>query len=191
VFYSNLEIKKVVIVSEIKEKKIVVNESLFTSITSLKSEDARIVVRKKCSFERYNKIEFYYSLCQYSFEKYKRKIAEKDNKEREILAAGPLFSKHKLLHFFLNWVLVPKGSNHKQYSDFELQLMYGIKNGLKIDWPFEIKSNLVKFLSQGDLPYPIFISRLINHFDVDVTNKNVIETTIFDQRIGISSSGKL
>jgi len=54
--------------------------------------------------------------------------------------------------------------------------MYGIKNSLIIDWSFVIKSNLVKCQSHGDLPYAVFISRLINHFDIDVIDENVIET---------------
>jgi len=86
-------------------KKIVVNESLFTLITGLKSENAKIVVGEKYSFNRYNKMEFYYFLCRYSFEQYKqkkRKIAKKAKKEWEILTVGPLFSEDRLLHFFLN-----------------------------------------------------------------------------------------
>jgi len=91
--------------------------------------------------------------------------------------------------------LVPEGLNHAQYSDYELQLMYGIKNGLKIDWPFVIKSNMVKSQSSGDLssgdpPYAIFFSRFINNFNVDVIDENVLET-YHGQRINLSSLAKL
>jgi len=54
-----------------------------------------------------------------------------------------------------------------------------------------IKSNLVKCQSSSDLSYAIFISRLINHFDIDTVDENVIKIAIFDQRIGILSLGKL
>jgi len=67
-----------VIVSKVKGKKIVVNESLFTSMKSLKSEVARIVVGEKCPFKGCNKMEFYHSFCRYSFEQYNQKKKEKN-----------------------------------------------------------------------------------------------------------------
>jgi len=100
-FYCNLEIKKRV------GKNIIINASLFTSITSLKSEGARILVGEKYPFEGYNKMEIYHSLYRYSFEQYKqkkRKITEKDKRERKTLAAGLLFSEDEFVHFFINWV---------------------------------------------------------------------------------------
>jgi len=130
-------------------------------------------------------------MCRYPFEEYKkkkRKAIEKDKRERATLAL--LYPKDRLIHFYLNWILVPKGSNHAQCFDFELQLMYGIKNGLKIYWPFIIKSNMVKCQSSGDLPYAILISCLLNHFNVDI-DENVIETSFHEQRIGLSSLAKL
>jgi len=49
-----------VTISEVKGKKITITESLFTTITrGLKCEGARIMVGEKCSFLRYNKMEFY------------------------------------------------------------------------------------------------------------------------------------
>jgi len=69
--------------------------------------------------------------------------------------------------------------------------MYGIKNGLKIDWPFIIKSTMIKCQSNSDLPYAIFIFRLINNFNIDVTDENVKETSFHDHSIGLSFLNKL
>jgi len=71
VFYSNLETKRGVITSEVKGKKIAINETLFTSLIGLKHEGVKLVIGEKCPFDGYNKIEFYNSHCRHSFKQYK------------------------------------------------------------------------------------------------------------------------
>ena len=192
VFYCNLEIRNGVIYSEVKKKKIVIDDDVFEEITGLKNEGEKVISGQKCPFDGYNKMEFYNSMCRYSFEEYKqkkRKLVSK--KSLDVLGAGPLFPEDRLLHFFLNWIVIPKGSNHAQCSDFELQLMYGIKNNFQINWPFVIKNLMLKCQAQGDLAYAILISTIINHFGIDTSEENMIRTTIFDQRIGIPALAKL
>ena len=71
VFYCNLEIKNGVIYSEVKKKRIVIDDAVFEEITGLKNEGEKVISGQKCPLDGYNKIEFYNSICRYSFEEYK------------------------------------------------------------------------------------------------------------------------
>ncbi|KAF1872255.1 hypothetical protein Lal_00028161 [Lupinus albus] len=150
VFYCNMNYRKNVMTSHVKEKDIVLDIKTFSSICC--------DILMTCDITGISKEEI---------ERRKQQSLDETVKNKDILSAGYLTLEDCLVHYFLTYVILPKFSNHSQIGDIELQLMYTIK--------FNIKINLAKMImqqmwhvhcSQSPLPYAIFITKILQHFGV-------------------------
>ena len=59
--------------------------------------------------------------------------------------------------------------------DNDLQMVYGLKSGIKMNWVLMIKDIMLKShcLVDYEFPYVVLSSRFINYFNVDVSNEIV------------------
>jgi len=83
--------------------------------------------------------------------------------------AGNLTLIPRLLAYMIAWQLTPRGSNHAVLHEEDLILLYCIMNQLKVNWVSTMVEHMVKStrLSDYRFPHVIFVSKLIDYFDVD------------------------
>ncbi|KAF1866138.1 hypothetical protein Lal_00031442 [Lupinus albus] len=113
-------------------------------------------------------------------------------KNRDILSAGYLKLKERLLHYFLSCVILPKFSNHFQISDIKLQLMYAIKYNIKINWTHMIMRQMWNVCgSQSLLPYAIFITKILEHFGVSLDSETKVALNLHESMIDIEVVHKM
>ncbi|KAF1877969.1 hypothetical protein Lal_00009389 [Lupinus albus] len=128
VFYCNINLRKNHITSYVKGKEIVLDSKTFRSLCcNIPSKGDIVGFGLQCEWDNYDRKEFYYSMCRISREEIelcKQQSLGETVKNRDILSAGHLKLEDRLLHYMLNYVILPKFSNHSQISDIELQLMY-------------------------------------------------------------------
>jgi len=79
----------------------------------------------------------------------------------------------RLLAYIIAWQLTPRGSNHATLHEEELILLYCIMNQLKVNWVSTMVEHMFKSTRLPDyrFPYAIFVSKLIDYFEVDTTNE--------------------
>ncbi|KAF1883561.1 hypothetical protein Lal_00037527 [Lupinus albus] len=107
-------------------------------------------------------------------------------KNRDILSAGYLTLEDRLIHYFLSYVILPKFSNRSQISDIELQLIYGIKFNIKINWAKMIMSQMWHVRgSQSLLPYAIFITKILEHFGVSLDGETKVDLNLRESKVEI------
>ena len=75
----------------------------------------------------------------------------------------------RLLAHIIAWKLTPRGSNHVVLHEEDLILLYCIMNQLKVNWVSTMMEHMLKStrLLDNCFPYAIFISKLIDYFEVD------------------------
>ena len=87
--------------------------------------------------------------------------------------AGNLTLIPRLLAYIIAWQLTPRGSNHATLHEEDLILLYCIMNQLKVNWVSTMVEHMLKSTRLPDyrFPYAIFVSKLIDYFEVDTTNE--------------------
>ena len=53
---------------------------------------------------------------------------------RNCLGVGGLTAEDKILVYLIAYILTPRSSNHAQVTDDDLQIVYGLKSGIKMNW---------------------------------------------------------
>lgn len=140
-------------------------------------------------------MEYFYSICRVP---------------REVIVAGQRtahtlrYAKHlsvndRMLHYVICYVLIPKDSNHSQISDLEMQIMFAIKNKIKINWILTMMYHLRQQISLSTrLPYGRLISSFLEKTDLDLNreptivmkeNVNEINSITIIKNTGIIRSG--
>ncbi|CAL0328398.1 unnamed protein product [Lupinus luteus] len=164
VFYCNMNFRKNRITSYVKGKEIVLDLKTFGSLCcNIPSKGNIDSFGLQCEWDNYDRKEFYYSMCRISrdeIELRKQQSLGETVKNRDILSAEHLKLEDRLLHYLLNYVILPKNLNHSQISDIELQLMYAIKMNIKINWSEMIMQQMWNVRgTQIPLPYAILITK--------------------------------
>ena len=87
--------------------------------------------------------------------------------------AGNLTLIPRLLAHIITWQLTPRGSNHVVLHEEDLILLYSIMNQLKVNWLSTMVEHMLKSTRLPDyrFPFAIFVSKLIDYFEVDTTNE--------------------
>ena len=87
--------------------------------------------------------------------------------------AGNLTLIPRLLAHIIAWQLTPRGRNHVVLHEEDLILLYCIMNKLKVNWVSNMKEHMLKSTRLPDyrFPYAIYVSKLIDYFEVDATNE--------------------
>jgi len=92
------------------------------------------------------------------------------------------------LAYIIAWKLTPREINHVVLHEEDLILMHCIMNQIKVNWVSIIMENMLKSrrLSDYKFPYAIFISKLIDYFEVDTSDERN-ETIKFVSEIDCST----
>ncbi|MED6202713.1 hypothetical protein PIB30_108306 [Stylosanthes scabra] len=84
---------------------------------------------------------------------------------------GNLSVEHRLLHYFITYVLVPHNGNHGLILDEDLEIMWHMANGHKINWVhlFIIHMQNIKPGNTKGLPYAILWTAIFKYLGIDLS----------------------
>ncbi|KAI5446366.1 hypothetical protein KIW84_014267 [Lathyrus oleraceus] len=119
----------------------------------------------------YNKRDFHFSLSRILEEEYHEKRVDSHGEEeppKDFWSARNFFINDRLLHYFLVYVMIPRNSNHCNITDLEMQALYTVKNDIAVNWSRLILHHMMTHITKlKSLQYSWFITRIIEHFNVD------------------------
>jgi len=165
VFYNNLEIHDGVIFSEVNKIPIVVDHSLFYSLTKLSSQG--VLFERTCV----NDWKPIYS----SLDARKMVCVENADMSGRLLAGSLTFECH-IMHYILYRVLLPRSTNLAQASKEDLIVMWALQNGCQIDWAYLVHYRMHKALRENaPLPYPHLVTLFLKHFKTPFTNEPFVK----------------
>jgi len=80
-----------------------------------------------------------------------------------------------MLVYITTYILTLRSSSHAQVTDDDLQIVYGLILGIKMNWVLLIEDIMLKShrLVDYEFPYVVLASRFIDYFNVDVSNDTV------------------
>ncbi|KAF1877087.1 hypothetical protein Lal_00033643 [Lupinus albus] len=143
----------------------------------------------------YDRKRFYLSICRIPKEEIVRRKQQslgETVKNRDIPSARYLTLEDRLVHYFLTYAILPKFSNHSQISDIDLQLMYAIKYNIKINWAKMIMQQMWHVRgSQSPLPYAIFITKILEHFDISLDGETKVALNLHKRKVDIEVVHKM
>ncbi|KAF1868062.1 hypothetical protein Lal_00034003, partial [Lupinus albus] len=87
----------------------------------------------------------------------------------ELTKPGSLTFESRLLHYVIAYILVQRKTNHAHPTINDLNLLFAIWEGLLVNWSTEILKVMFGIASSSSrlLAYKIFISRIIDHMEID------------------------
>jgi len=94
---------------------------------------------------------------------------------RNHLGVGGLTVEDRMLVYLITYIFTPRSSNHAQVTDDDMQIVYGLKSGIKMNWILLIEDIMLKCrrLVDYEFSYVFLTSRFINYFKVNVSNEIV------------------
>jgi len=95
------------------------------------------------------------------------------NEEVKSFGVGKLSITPRILKLLIVWILTPRGSNHATLTEEDLMLLYCLVNKVKVNWVSTMKDHMFKTQKLNDykLSYAIFISRMLEFFEVDLVDE--------------------
>jgi len=162
VFYSNLEQDGKNLVSYVKGVKLKITREIWSSVGGIKYSGLKVSKGNTAGIQGFNKMHFYRSCVRNPTEPVTR------------FHAGSLTLIPRLLAHIIAWQLTPRGSNHVVLHQEDLILLYCIMNQLKVNWVSTMVEHMLKSTRLPDyrFPFAIFVSKLIDYFEVDTTNES-------------------
>jgi len=161
VFYSNLVQDGKNLVSHVKGVKLKITREIWSNVGGIKYSGMKVSKGNTARIQGFNKMQFYRSCVRNPAEPVAR------------FHAGNLTIIPRLLAYIIAWQLTPRGSNHATLHEEDLILLYCIMNQLKVNWVSTMVEHMLKSTRLPDyhFPYVIFVSKLIDYFEVDTTNE--------------------
>ena len=119
------------------------------------------------SVDGYNKMQTYRSM-----------LLDPARNLRNCLGIGGLTAKDRKLMYLITYIFTPRSSNHGQVIDDDLQIVYGFKSSIQMNWVLLIEDIMLKShrLVDYEFPYVVLASRFIDYFNTDVSNEIVDST---------------
>ncbi|MED6138594.1 hypothetical protein PIB30_075737 [Stylosanthes scabra] len=80
----------------------------------------------------------------------------------------------RVLHYILNYVLMPRAHGHGHVTDDDLVIMYAMVNEITINWTYFIVQHMLRFTkgqSSTGFGYVCLWSRIFNHFRIDLSEE--------------------
>lgn len=151
----------------------VLEENLSTIAANLEIPSSGYFLRKGVNhvegpWANYEKMEYYYQICRFP----KETIVGNQRNARMLCYSKNLSISDRMLHYIISYVLIPKDSNHAQINDLEMQMLFAIKNKIRIDWILTIMYHLQQQLSLSTrLPYARLISRILEMTNLDLNRE--------------------
>ena len=94
---------------------------------------------------------------------------------RNKLGVSGLTAEDKMSVYIITYILAPRSNNHAQVIDGDLQIIYGLKSGIQLNWVLLIEDIMLKSLRLVDyeFPYAVLASRFIDYFNINFSNEIV------------------
>jgi len=161
VFYTNLTLEGRNLFSYVKGVKLTTTNEVWTNIARIKYLGLKVSNGNTIRVQEFNKIQFYQSCV--------RDPAQPVNR----FHAGNLNLTTRILAYVIAWQLTPRDSNHVVLHEEDLIMLYYIINIIKINWVSIMVGHMLKSkrLTDYRFPYAIFVSKLIDCYEVDTTNE--------------------
>ena len=82
---------------------------------------------------------------------------------RNHLGVGGLTAEDRMLVYLITYILTSRSSNHAQVSDDDLQIMYGLKSGIQMNWVLLIEDIELKsfWLVDYEFLYVMLVIKII------------------------------
>ncbi|KAF1886019.1 hypothetical protein Lal_00021299 [Lupinus albus] len=99
---------------------------------------------------------------------------------------GSLTVENRLLHYVIAYMLVQRNTNHAQPKTNDLKMIFAIKQGKLVNWPTKILKVMSGIATSSSrlLAYEIFISRVIDHMEIDTLDVEIKLTNTHDHQLG-------
>ncbi|KAF1866174.1 hypothetical protein Lal_00031478 [Lupinus albus] len=175
-FYSNFVYKNGRYITMVKGKLIVLDEELFLAIGGLSSSGEPL---GNCENEKWDNFE---ALATY-------RSCLRDTVSVTpggLTKVGSLMVENRLLHYVIAYMLVLPNTNHAQPTTNDLKMIFAIKQGILVNWPAEIMKVMSGIATSSSrlLAYGIFISRKIDHMEIDTSNVEIKLTNTHGHQLG-------
>ncbi|KAL5137493.1 hypothetical protein HKD37_10G027849 [Glycine soja] len=165
VFYCNLKIQDGIIMSEVHGTSMVIDQSLFFSLTHLPSQGA--------PFEGTIVDDWKFD---YSSHDARRMVCNDQADMTGRLLAGSLTFDNRIMHYIIVRILLPRSSNLAQASEEDLILMWAFLTGRQIDWAHLVRYRMHKALrANAPLPYPHLITLFLRHFQIPLDDEPFVQ----------------
>ncbi|MED6202384.1 hypothetical protein PIB30_104760 [Stylosanthes scabra] len=93
---------------------------------------------------------------------------------RKKLSCSVFNTKMRVLHYILNYILMPMAHEHGHVTDDDLVIMYAMVNEVTINWTYFIVQHVLRFTkgqSSTGFGYVCLWSRIFNHFRIDLSEE--------------------
>ncbi|KAL5163141.1 hypothetical protein HKD37_07G020094 [Glycine soja] len=165
VFYSNLKIQDGIISSEVHGISMIIDQSLFFSLTKLPSQGAPFegTIIDDWKFD-------------YSSHDARRMVCNDQAEMTGRLLAGSLTFDNRIMHYIIVRILLPRSSNLAQASEEDLILMWAFLTGRQIDWAYLVRYQMHKALrANAPLPYPQLVTLFLRHFQIPLDDEPFVQ----------------
>ncbi|KAJ1385964.1 hypothetical protein SESBI_41216 [Sesbania bispinosa] len=168
VFYCNLKMVDGDLVTEVKTTPIRITPSDWLAVTGLNHEGAKFSISAMSNWEGYDRATAIRGML-------------KDPSVSVIpskVMVGKLTVEDRMLHYAFAKILIPRGSNYSQLAEEDVFVLWALKNGILINWPYYISKHMMKVKKRHmmDLPYAFLITKFLFHFQIDTRNEGEIVT---------------
>lgn len=187
-FYSTLDSDGKTLHATINGRKLKLPPSLISEILGLVPSGATLYDPDDEQWADYDKRSFYQSLARIHPQVAQARRARGGgmSSDRELWTAGIFNIDDRMFHYFLTYVLFPRGGNHCLVTDLELQVLYAVKNRIPLHW-----SKLILFhmstvdLKSKYLPYAWIITRILEHYETNLSGYECLEMNTGNHRISV------
>jgi len=161
VFYINLTLDGRNLDQYVKGIKLTISHEVWNNIAGVKYSGLKVSKGTTTGIQEFNKIQFYKSCVRNPAQLVNRFLVDNLNLTPRILA------------YVIAWKLTPRGSNHDVLHEEDLIMLHCIMNQIKINWVCIMMEHMLKSIKLTDykFPYAIFVSKLIDYFEVDTTDE--------------------
>jgi len=148
VFYNNLKIQDGVIFSKVHQIPIVIDQSIFYSLTKLSSQGVPFEGNLVDDWKHvYPSHDAYKMVCN----------DHADMTDRLLVGSFPF--ECRIMHYVLCRVLLPRSTNLAQASEEDLILLWALQIDRQIDWAHLVRYRMHKALrANAPLPYPHLVT---------------------------------
>ena len=165
VFYNNLRIQYSTLYSEVHGIPIVIDQSLFFSLTKLPSQgvpfEGTVVDEWKFDYSSHD------ARCM---------VCNDQADMTDRLLAGSLTFDCRIMHYIIVRILVAHSSNLVQASEEDLILIWAFLTDRQINWAHLVRYRMHKALrTNAPLPYPELVTLFLHHFQIPLDDEPFVQ----------------
>ncbi|KAF1892706.1 hypothetical protein Lal_00042595 [Lupinus albus] len=174
-FYGNFVYKNGRYITKVKGKLIVLDEELFLAVGGLSSSGEPLGNCENEQWDEFEALATYMSCLRDTVSVTPGGLTK----------VGSLTVENRLLHYIIAYMLVQRNTNHAQPTTIDLKMMFAIKHEILVNWPVEILRVMSEIASSSStlLAYGIFISRIIDHMEINTSDVEIKLANMHDHQL--------